>query len=323
MQHIKDAIDKIAQFNKELKVVLAPSPDFATRSSAVLLSLENGFRGVVGLPLVSEAERPATGFDGKPHENFMGVVSKPAPVQEEDLAPQDDVLAKLKADIEEAWPTFGDRTNEDILKTVDPLVIRGIAKKAGVDGFAATKLDSAFIDDIKAHMIEQAQVNTAKASGLSGEHQEAIDRIVELDKELAARAEKEYTADHEAETREHFAGKTVDDCKAIIADLEKELATVTISAEQQEAIDKIVELKKAIPHEDGTEYSAADEAADRKELAAKTLDECLAILEQGKAVQADHAASNVTPATTPAATAEPSKETATKANGKTKTSKKK
>ena len=171
MQHLKDAISMVTKFKTELSNKLAQTPELQLRATAVLTTLENGFRGIVGMDVVSNAGtvQESSGFSGKPHEDFMGVKTKPAPIDVEDLAPADDVIAKLKAEVNEAYDTFRDRDNEAILKTVDPLVIRGVAKKAGVEGFADTHLDSAFIDEIKMAMIDKDLVDQAKASGTKSE----------------------------------------------------------------------------------------------------------------------------------------------------------
>jgi hypothetical protein len=74
-----------------------------------------------------------------------------APTAPEDLKAKKSKVDELKEKVDEAYELFPQKTNEEILSNMDDLVVRGVAKKAGlkISKDSPEKLDSAFIDQIK------------------------------------------------------------------------------------------------------------------------------------------------------------------------------
>lgn len=88
----------------------------------------------------------ATTIAGKPIEHVKKVSLK-------DTEPDDDSVKILKAYVNEMYASFLKTDTVEILKTADPLVVRGVAKKAGMNKVTKDnpeKITIEFIDEIKA-----------------------------------------------------------------------------------------------------------------------------------------------------------------------------
>lgn len=116
---------------------------------------------------------PATTIGGKP-------ISKIRKLQESDLLPSDDAVLNLKQQVESALVYFGPESNSaGILANIPDLVIRGVAKKAGlkVTKDEPKELTVEFIDEIKAalHARSETPVNPLLEVGKGG-----ISEVVEV-----------------------------------------------------------------------------------------------------------------------------------------------
>lgn len=94
---------------------------------------------------------PATTIGGKP-------ISKIRKITEADLLPSDDAVLNLKQQVENALVYFGPESNSaGILANIPELIIRGVAKKAGlkVTKDDPKELTVEFIDQVKAALVEK------------------------------------------------------------------------------------------------------------------------------------------------------------------------
>jgi len=79
------------------------------------------------------------------------VIKKVQRISEADTAPSNDAVKTLRNFVEEMYSKFLTIPNEEILKS-DNLVVRGVAKKAGMNKVTKDnpeKITNAFIDEIK------------------------------------------------------------------------------------------------------------------------------------------------------------------------------
>jgi hypothetical protein len=98
---------------------------------------------------------PATTIGGRP-------ISKLPRITERDLKPSDDAVLNLKEAVENAVVYFGpDSDSAGILANIPDLVIRGVAKKAGlkVTKEQPKELTVEFIDEIKAALLAKGLVS--------------------------------------------------------------------------------------------------------------------------------------------------------------------
>jgi hypothetical protein len=117
---------------------------------------------------------PATTIGGKP-------IGKLPRITERDLRPSDDKVLALKDQVEAALLYFGPNgSSEGILANIPDMIIRGVAKKAGLH---ATKQDPElltveFIDQIKEALLEKGLVESKEAPKLTTEQFETISGAV-------------------------------------------------------------------------------------------------------------------------------------------------
>lgn len=104
----------------------------------------------------------------------------------EDLEAKDEKVALLKKQVEDVYKTFLTTTNEDLLK-VDPMVLRGVAKRAGlkVTKDEPKQLNVNFILDVKKAIEKEAAVLSTKIADAQGKVKAAKDVLEQLQKEAA------------------------------------------------------------------------------------------------------------------------------------------
>lgn len=94
----------------------------------------------------------------KPAATLMGekIKSIAASTKPADLVPPKQAVDDLTAKVEDAYTRFADMTAEDILDKEEDLVIRGVAKKAGIKGVSKDnpkKVTLEFVKDIKEKIV--------------------------------------------------------------------------------------------------------------------------------------------------------------------------
>jgi hypothetical protein len=109
----------------------------------------------------------------KPVTNFMGEdITLPTPIKEEDLSPDQAERKAFLDKVEKLYKQFDTIPPEGILKDYtlpeDVLVIRGVAKRAGVEGYEDRPMDVAFMKDI-AEGIESKAAEEAKQKEIEEE----------------------------------------------------------------------------------------------------------------------------------------------------------
>lgn len=117
----------------------------------------------------------ATSIAGEP-------IAKKETVKAEDLDPKDDKVAELKEAVDKVYAGFLNDTNSELLK-LDKTVLRGVAKKAGLQDYKDAVLNSKYMDKVKAAIkkeaanlqerIDQAQAKVTDLTKQIGELEEA------------------------------------------------------------------------------------------------------------------------------------------------------
>lgn len=163
MEQTKLAIEEIAAFRAKLGSILTEE-HLRNRCENVLLTLENGLRSMVDMPIVNAATGEAKAFEPTPITHVMGQEVTPRTAfKSSDVTPGNDDVNALRKEVEEAYKNFAARSNESILENLEDLTIRGVAMKAGVEVSSTypTKVDGAFIDEIKAAILDKENVKLA------------------------------------------------------------------------------------------------------------------------------------------------------------------
>ncbi|TXI85980.1 MAG: hypothetical protein E6Q36_10115 [Chryseobacterium sp.] len=162
-ENIKSAIQKIKTLRKELQSDLSEIPNLVIRTDHVLETLANGIAHTIG-------ENPyveSTTFKPTPITHMLGEdVTIWKDVEIKSIVPNKSDKDSLKKEANEAYETFIERDNKVILESVDDIVIRAVAKKAGLDVTSTLPeiITIDFIDDIKQAIIAKESVAVAKAS---------------------------------------------------------------------------------------------------------------------------------------------------------------
>jgi hypothetical protein len=217
-EEIKIAISKIKQFRQELNGILANQENLQMRASNVLQTLENGFKHIIGLPL--EQEGISTGFTPTPITNVLGDdVKQPTPIVVKDINPTDADKEALRQQALDAYDTFVDRDEKLILESLDEIVIRAVAKRAGmaVTSTEPERVGLEFINEIKATIIAKRELETAKVSTEQEDadkealRQQALDELIALSIESFKLVGKEYSQEHEETNRNLFADAPIEE----------------------------------------------------------------------------------------------------------------
>lgn len=142
------AINKIEKFREEMNVLLKEESNFSVRINSVLLSLENGLRHATNTPS-KEQEVGSSAFSTKPMTSLFGVQFK----KQEQSASQQLTLEEVdvfKKDVEKLYEDIMQMDEEKVKKLYEPLLIRAVAKKAGISVTATEpEITHDFIKEIK------------------------------------------------------------------------------------------------------------------------------------------------------------------------------
>jgi hypothetical protein len=142
---------------------------------------------------------PATTIGGKP-------ISKLPRITERDLRPSDDAVLSLKEQVEDALHYFSPGgSSAGILANMPDLVVRGVAKKAGlkVTKDQPKELTVEFIDEIKAALLEKGLTKHAEPAGPLTE--EDISLVAEKIEEATEEVNKKKAQTEEVATDEEAA----------------------------------------------------------------------------------------------------------------------
>lgn len=215
-EQIKKAIKKIAVLREELKTDLAEIPNLVIRADHTLETLSNGLLHIIG---ESPTNQSST-FTPTPITHVLGDdVTQQEKVDLKAITPTNADKEALKKQATEAYDTFLDRDSNVILESVDDLIIRAVAKKAGMDVTSTNpeKITVEFIESIK-----EAISNT-------------INKIVELQQATNEKTGKEFTEADEKEIREHFQNATIENMEAVVKEMEAELKAEPAKKEEAPA----------------------------------------------------------------------------------------
>lgn len=169
-----EAAEGIKQFSQKMQEYLKELPAFSARAAAVLATLESGFRHAAGDQNAPHGEA----FKPTPITHVLGidVQQRTSPAQtiaqqvskqkdkdseaaiEQAIKERDERMDKLRKDVDAAYETFATRKPGDIVKNVEDVVIRGVARKAGmvhVTTSVPERITNAFVEEVQAKMKEQ------------------------------------------------------------------------------------------------------------------------------------------------------------------------
>lgn len=161
MTNTEIAIGKINKLRGELSGLFIDNEALKNRTDNVLLTLENGLRHFAGIQLTA----PESSFvPSSLKDALQKQTSEHSPITEAILSPKDADKEALRKEAEKAYQSFLERDNKDILESTEDLVIRAVAKKAGIDVTSTIpeKIDFTFIDHIKAAIIKKEAIEVAK-----------------------------------------------------------------------------------------------------------------------------------------------------------------
>lgn len=144
-----------------------------------------------------------------PMKSFMGkTISRSKRVTKDDLVPDTDERKIIKEKVQTLYDTIRDLTPDQVFKNYplkqDQVIIRGVAKWAGVEDYDTREINSEFIEDIQLNIEEKAEQETtqqkidkAAAKTPTSEvvlTQEAIDKDSNLQKMKAKEGDKAVTS---------------------------------------------------------------------------------------------------------------------------------
>lgn len=173
MQAIQTAITEIEALRNKLGKVLAEHDNLLIRCNSVLLTLENGLRHTIG----GATNVGGGDFVPTPITEMMGIkANKPKPIVKADLEPKNADVQALRDEADKAYRNFLERDNDSILANMEDIVIRAVAKKAGMDVTSTVpeKIDEAFIISIKAAIETKAAIELAKQTPEPAPAQEPV-----------------------------------------------------------------------------------------------------------------------------------------------------
>lgn len=169
----------LVEFRDVIKYILTGKPEH----SAILIGLDQSFDKMINRMnfLTGSAATVSRAEEFPPVTNFMGdEITLPKKIVAEDLQPDDLERERYLEKVNTLFQSIDTIPVDGILNTYtlpeDQLVVRGAAKKAGVEGYDERPIDVAFINDIV------SAINAKKASSLEDQR---IEKELEAQKRLA------------------------------------------------------------------------------------------------------------------------------------------
>ena len=225
-EKLKQALSILEDAKAQVSEILTDN-----ESSAILLRVNAGMNsGITALSHAAGSANTAfaTAIESKPITNFMGkkIGKSPVTVTEDQITPEEHEKNIYKGKVEKLYSEILRIESTDVLKNYtipeDVLVLRGVAKRAGVKEFDG-ELNVSFVDAIKDAIIEKEKIKKAQQDALNigtdpipaAKEEKAEQRITRINE---AKSFDEVTALVEGEDR-----KTVlDAAEKKIADFEWE-----------------------------------------------------------------------------------------------------
>lgn len=151
---------------------LAPLPELATRSNNVFRALINGLLNMLGEPLMDEDNNQVEQIVIKPIEKLSGITFKhnqfeaSQPISTGVQVEKQMDLSTLKTEVDEALKTFAQRQPKELKDSLPDIVIRGVAKKAGMKNVSETnpeRITHLYIKQIQDRMQQKQDAKLAEA----------------------------------------------------------------------------------------------------------------------------------------------------------------
>lgn len=178
--------DAISEFIRGVKEVLN-APEHATILLSVtsdLTKVENRLRFISGSPQKA-VEKPTTD-PFPPITHFMGQkIKRVGMVKVDDLSPKDAERQSFRNRVDTLYAQFDSLSYQGILNShtnkEDVLVLRGVAKRAGVENYETAEITRAFLEDIS-YGIEEKEGEAAE--------QDRIEKDLQKQAEITALNER-------------------------------------------------------------------------------------------------------------------------------------
>jgi hypothetical protein len=176
---IQQAIEVVRQAKTEVNKLLS-----APETNHNLLEINSHFTRIetrlsyMGGILEPEAKTKSTGKRFPPITTFMGAkLETSKPITNDDLTPGEERRKKFIGRVNKLWNEISNFNPETILTSyrieTDVMILRGVAKRAGIKDYESRELTTEFVTDIQA-AVEKKKKETGK--------QKEIDRNVKGDK---------------------------------------------------------------------------------------------------------------------------------------------
>lgn len=165
-QAFTEALSVLTAARAEIIEILAEDGSTATISLKTGLDrMVNQLNFLTGNKLqtqvIKEEFKPVTDFMGSP-------IVRKLPVDEANLSPKELERQQFIQKVNDLEASIDDRENKDILDSFssaeDQLVIRGVAKRAGLDDYKTAEINADYLDMIREGLEENADAATAKAN---------------------------------------------------------------------------------------------------------------------------------------------------------------
>jgi hypothetical protein len=158
-ENIKKAIGIIRDTQEEIHELLAGSPDLQVRANNALERLANGFAHLAGELMRMSDTVKATG-QREPLTHIAGVkIKQPKSKPVKDATPSKEEQEEFDGFIDDAYEEFRNADAKIILANNNDLVIRAVAKRAGIN---PANVDIAFVEKIKAAILKKDDFQKAQ-----------------------------------------------------------------------------------------------------------------------------------------------------------------
>lgn len=121
-------------------------------------------------------------FQPKPLKKLLDMdVDETVKTTDEAVNPRKEEIERIKQEVTDAYEGFLDRDSAEIIDSVEELIIRGVAKRAGmsVDANTPEKITVPFIDEIKeAIIVQRENGDVVNNTDLSADQMELIEQLL-------------------------------------------------------------------------------------------------------------------------------------------------
>jgi hypothetical protein len=173
---VQRVIDKINALKLAIKKDLSTDPElepFLIRCENSLETMSRALNVAIGGEITQLSAHAGNGeFIPQPLTAVLDMsVKKGEKTNADDINPRQAEIDKIKAEVNDVYNSIIERESKDILESTDELILRGVAKKAGlnVDANNPETITVAFIDEIKAAIKSKKEIANKIAEAKAGQ----------------------------------------------------------------------------------------------------------------------------------------------------------